>query len=105
MMIAMPERIFAGQTFNGERDWTANGDASGGYAAYTRTDLSEAAIAAAKAEGPRAVEMLRIAASFLRDVEPKGTAFYDGADCDYFCIADDCEAAADDMEAAAGDAP
>lgn len=46
----------------------------------------------------RAAEMLRIAASFLREFDPEGTAFYDGADCDAFCIADDCEAAADDID-------
>ena len=49
---------------------------------------------------PRAAEMLRVAATFLRSEEPNGTVFYDGAACDAFCIADDCEAAADDIDAA-----
>ena len=49
---------------------------------------------------PRAAEMLRVAATFLRSEEPTGTVFYDGAACDAFCIADDCEAAADDINAA-----
>ena len=49
---------------------------------------------------PRAAEMLLVAATFLRSEEPGGTVFYDGAACDAFCIADDCEAAADDIDAA-----
>jgi hypothetical protein len=49
---------------------------------------------------PRAVLMLQIAASFLREHEPKGITFYDEADCDSLCLADDCEAAADDLMSA-----
>ena len=53
------------------------------------------------AASPRAAEMLRIAAKVLRsssDGELKH--FYDEAECDGWCIADDCEAAADDIDAA-----
>lgn len=49
---------------------------------------------------PRASEMLRVAAAFLKNKQPDGTAFYDEADCDAICIAEDCEAAADDIDAA-----
>lgn len=50
----------------------------------------------------RAVEMLRIAARYIRETYPDGhTVHYDGADCDGFCIADDCESAAEDVAALA----
>ena len=53
------------------------------------------------AASPRASEMLRIAAKVLRassDGELKH--FYDEAERDGWCIADDCEAAADAIDAA-----
>ncbi len=42
----------------------------------------------------RAVEMLEIAAKYIRKYYPDGTAKYDGTTCDGYCIADDCEIAA-----------
>jgi hypothetical protein len=41
--------------------------------------------------------MLCIAARFLREHEPEGTLWYDEAECDGTCIADDCAAAAEDL--------
>ena len=52
-------------------------------------------------ETARAIEMLRVAAEMLLKSNPSGTVFYDGADCDCFCIAEDCEAAALDLESEA----
>lgn len=49
---------------------------------------------------PRAVEMLRIAADVIRHQAPRAHYKYDGADCDGYCIADDCESAAEDLSAA-----
>lgn len=45
----------------------------------------------------RAIEMLRVAARYIRDVQPDGSIFYDEAECDGYCVADDCDAAADDL--------
>lgn len=42
----------------------------------------------------RAVEMLNIAAKYIREQYPDGTVFYDDTDCDGYCVADDCEIAA-----------
>ena len=47
---------------------------------------------------PRAAEMLRVVSAFLRDQQPDGVARYDEADCDFCCIADDCDASAEDIE-------
>lgn len=52
------------------------------------------------AAAPRAVEMLRIAADVIRNQNPGAHYKYDGADCDGYCIADDCESAAEDLTAA-----
>ena len=49
---------------------------------------------------PRAAEMLRVVSAFLRDQQPDGVARYDEADCDFCCIADDCDSSAEDIEAA-----
>jgi len=46
----------------------------------------------------RAAEMLRVVSAFLRDQQPDGVARYDEADCDFCCIADDCDASAEDIE-------
>jgi hypothetical protein len=45
-------------------------------------------------ESKRAVEMLRIAAQYIRDNDPDGAIWYDDAMCDGYCVADDCESAA-----------
>lgn len=44
----------------------------------------------------RAIEMLQVAARFLREnaYEVTETIYYDEADCDGQCLADDCETAA-----------
>jgi hypothetical protein len=46
----------------------------------------------------RAQEMLRIAAKYIRDHAPSYMIFYDLADCDGYCVADDCEIAADCLD-------
>ncbi len=47
----------------------------------------------------RVIVMLRAAAVFAREyAESCGTVFYDEADCDGACLADDCDAAADALE-------
>lgn len=44
----------------------------------------------------RAVEMLRIAAKYIRESDDCDRLVpYDGAECDGLCIADDCDFAAD----------
>jgi hypothetical protein len=40
---------------------------------------------------PRAEQMLRIAASIIRKHAGDATTTYDGAKCDGYCVADDCE--------------
>lgn len=45
----------------------------------------------------RAVEMLTIAAKIIRDHAPEAYAHYDEADCDGYCVADDCEIAAEQL--------
>jgi len=42
----------------------------------------------------RAVEMLVIAAKYIRRHCPDGRIYYDEANCDGYCVADDCETAA-----------
>jgi hypothetical protein len=44
---------------------------------------------------PRAVEMLRIAAAIIREDAPHSQMFYDDANCDGGCVADDCESHAE----------
>jgi hypothetical protein len=46
----------------------------------------------------RAQEMLRIAAQYIRSHAPCHLVFYDNADCDGYCVADDCETAADSLD-------
>ncbi len=43
----------------------------------------------------RAAEMLKIAAEYIRENWPDATVFYDEAECDGYCVADDCETAAE----------
>jgi hypothetical protein len=47
----------------------------------------------------RAAKMLRIAANYVRDNDPDSNVYYDDADCDGHCLADDCETAAESLEA------
>ena len=49
----------------------------------------------------RAEQMLRIAAKYIDTHCPEDTIFYDGTDCDGYCVADDCESIADEMHIAA----
>jgi len=42
----------------------------------------------------KAKEMLQIAADYIRKFSPDGMVHYDEADCDGYCVADDCEIAA-----------
>lgn len=46
-------------------------------------------------EVKRAIEMLRIAARFIIDNAAGEMVFYDDAECDGLCLADDCRIAAD----------
>lgn len=46
---------------------------------------------------PRAAYMLRVAAWYIRDKYPDGIVYYDDAECDGYCVADDCESAAEDI--------
>lgn len=46
----------------------------------------------------RAIEMLRVAARFIRQHAPDRTIAYDETECDGNCLAEDCEFAADDLE-------
>lgn len=45
----------------------------------------------------RATLMLRIAAEFIREHCPDQTIFYDGTECDGYCVAADCDNAAADL--------
>jgi hypothetical protein len=45
----------------------------------------------------RAVEMLTVAAQYIRDHDPSGLIKYDEAMCDGYCVADDCETAAESI--------
>lgn len=47
-----------------------------------------------------AIEMLSVAARYIRDHCPDGLVYYNDADCDGYCVADDCEVAADEILAA-----
>jgi len=46
----------------------------------------------------RAVAMLRIAGEHCQKYAPGDHSFYDDADCDGYCIMEDCNNAADDLE-------
>jgi hypothetical protein len=46
----------------------------------------------------RAIEMLRIAATVIREHAYSTEAEYDGTTCDGYCIADDCGSAAEDLD-------
>lgn len=48
-----------------------------------------------QSEIDRAIEMLNIASRYIRDKYPYGLIYYDEADCDGWCVADDCEGAAE----------
>ena len=41
--------------------------------------------------------MLMVAAEYIREHCPEGIIFYDDADCDGYCVADDCETIATDL--------
>ena len=58
-------------------------------------DAGEAAVNLIKALR-RAEEMLRIAGPLVAKFAAESEVFYDGADCDGTCIAEDCEHAAED---------
>lgn len=53
----------------------------------------------------RAQEMLRLAANLIASSCPDATVFYDEAECDGACIAEDCRAAADDLAEAQPERP
>ena len=46
----------------------------------------------------RAIEMLNIAADYIRANCPEGTIEYDKTTCDGYCVADDCETAASELK-------
>lgn len=46
-------------------------------------------------EQRRAIEMLKVAADYIKAHCPDQTTFYDDAECDGSCVADDCERAAE----------
>lgn len=46
----------------------------------------------------RAALMLRVAAEYIRDYWPEEIIHYDDADCDGYCVADDCETMADALD-------
>lgn len=46
----------------------------------------------------RAKEMLQVAADYIRKHYPDGMIHYDGADCDGYCVADDCEIASASLD-------
>lgn len=50
----------------------------------------------------RAVVMLRVAMNYIRDNCDDGLIFYDDAECDGACVADDCEIAAGALEVRIG---
>jgi hypothetical protein len=54
--------------------------------------------AQAVSELDRAQMLLRLAAEFIREHAPVEMVRYDNADCDGYCLADDCEAAADALD-------
>lgn len=53
----------------------------------------------------RAIEILEIAGEHCESYAGDATAFYDEADCDGYCINDDCKAAANDLRKLLKDMP
>jgi hypothetical protein len=49
-------------------------------------------------EQKRAIEMLKVAAQYIREHCPDQEIFYDDAICEGSCVATDCETAAEMME-------
>ena len=45
----------------------------------------------------RAHYMLRVAAAFIREHCPEGVIIFDEAECDGYCVANDCESAASEL--------
>ena len=46
----------------------------------------------------RAQQMLQIAAEYIENHWPDATEFYDGTDCDGYCIAEDCKCASSELQ-------
>lgn len=53
---------------------------------------------ATKAATARAIEMLKVATTYIREYCPDQKIFYDGTYCDGYCVADDCEVVAEELE-------
>ena len=51
----------------------------------------------------RAIKMLTIAAEYIEEHWPDAVVKYDGADCDGYCIAEDCKDAADALKQPTGE--
>lgn len=47
----------------------------------------------------RAIEILKVASDFIREHASSAIVYYDGADCDGYCLADDCMSAVEGLEA------
>ncbi len=50
-------------------------------------------------ETKRAIEMLKVAAAYIRKYCPDKSIYYDEAMCDGYCVADDCDIAVVLLEA------
>lgn len=61
----------------------------------TRAAMPEAVSITMTYEQRRAIEMLEVAAKYIRIHCPDREIFYDDAECDGSCVADDCEIAAE----------
>lgn len=48
-------------------------------------------------ENERAIEMLNVAANYIEMHHPGSTIRYDEADCDGYCVANDCRIAAEQL--------
>lgn len=46
----------------------------------------------------RAIEMLQVANRYIDNHSPDGTIIYDEAECDGYCVADDCKISAQELE-------
>lgn len=57
----------------------------------------EAENEALKAGSERAIEMLNVAANYIEMHHPGSTIRYDEADCDGYCVANDCRIAAEQL--------
>ena len=76
------------------------GDAAGlegEFLVHYGTDNIIEAINGNRLDIDRAIEMLNIAAEYIRTHWPDGTVFYDETDCDGYCVADDCKTAAESL--------